>query len=139
MHLLLLQDAEQLALQRRRHVADFVEEDRAPLSRLEQPRMIGSSVGECAAAMAEELALEQRLGDRRAVHREERPGRAWAAPVERPCQQLLARTALPDEQDRRIARRRAIDELHHRTHGRGHGQDSVLIVFDRTLPKDRDV
>ena len=38
MHFLLLQDAQELSLQGRRHVADFVEEDRPALSQLKQAR-----------------------------------------------------------------------------------------------------
>ena len=59
--LALLQDAQQLDLHGRRHVADLVEEERAAVGDLEQPLLVGQRAGEGALAMAEQLALEQRL------------------------------------------------------------------------------
>ena len=58
---LLLEEAQQLGLQRRHHLADLVEEHRAAVGRLEQAALLLPRVGEGAALVAEELALEQRL------------------------------------------------------------------------------
>ena len=66
------EDAQQLRLQPHGHVADLVEEERAPVA---LPRSVPTrsalGAGEGAAHVAEELALEELGGDRRAVERHE--------------------------------------------------------------------
>ena len=71
-HLLFLDRAQQLHLHRERQVGDFVEEQRAAVGGLEESVAIGLGAGERALAVAEELALHQVLGNRAAVHRDER-------------------------------------------------------------------
>ncbi len=79
-----LDHAQDLLLEGERHVADLVEEQRAALRLLElaRPALVGA--GEGAALVAEQLALEQRLRERRAVDGEERarrprPEASWIA------------------------------------------------------------
>src|SRR5207244_5825946 len=72
--LLLLARAEQLRLGVERHVADFVEEQRAAVRGLELPLPPGDRARECAPLVAEELALDELLAEGRAVHLEERLG-----------------------------------------------------------------
>ena len=60
------------------HLADFVEKHRALVRELELARLVLDGAGEGAALEAEQLALEQRLGERRAVDGDER---AVASPV----------------------------------------------------------
>ena len=55
-----------------RQLADLVEEDRSAVGRLEQPALLGDGAGERASLVPEQLALEQRLRERRAVQTEER-------------------------------------------------------------------
>ena len=77
---LLLEEAQQLRLQARRHLADLVEEHRAAVGGLEQPALLLPGVGERAALVAEQLALEQLLRQRRAGDVHER-----LAPRDRCC------------------------------------------------------
>ena len=56
-----------------RERVDLVEEERAAARELHQPGLACARVGEGAAAVAEELALDQRVGNGAAVHRHERP------------------------------------------------------------------
>ena len=70
--LALLQHAQQLRLQAERHVADLVEEEGAAGGGLELADAALGGAGERAALVAEELALEQLVRDRRAVERDER-------------------------------------------------------------------
>ena len=63
-----------------RQVADLVQEHRAAGRDLELALARAVRVGERAALVAEQLALEQRLGDRAAVDRHERPGCAAGSP-----------------------------------------------------------
>ena len=79
----LLEGAQQLGLQPEREVADLVEEERAAVGLDEESGAGAARVGEGAAGVAEELALEQRLGHGRAVDRDEGPAlrrpRRWSA------------------------------------------------------------
>ena len=102
-HLLLLQHAQQLHLQRQRHVADFVEEHRPAVGRLEQPLVSrtapvngpctwpNSSDSSSCSGMAPQLTATKGLSAAR------------ACPVHRPRQQLLARAAVAADQHAGIA------------------------------------
>ena len=68
--------------------------------------------------VAEQLALEQRLRQRRAVDRDEGGVRPRARAVDRPRRELLAGAALAEDQDRRLGPGHARDELVHPTDGR---------------------
>jgi hypothetical protein len=78
LELALLEEAEQLDLGRRREIADLVEEQGAAVRLLEAAFARARRAGERTALVAEELALEQRLGQRRRSARA-RTGRARAA------------------------------------------------------------
>ena len=80
---LLLQHAQHLGLRLQAHVADLVEEDRAAVGRLEHAAPLGHRAGERAALVAEQLALDQLLGNRRAVDLDERAVPPAAARVDR--------------------------------------------------------
>ena len=99
---LLLERAQDLRLQRQRQLADLVEEQRAAVRELELARLARRRAGERALLVAEQLRLEQRLGNRRAVDRDERAVGARAQRVQRAREQLLAGAALAFEQHRRV-------------------------------------
>ncbi len=86
LEVLLLQKTQQLALQRRRDLADLVEEQRPPLGHLDPAGLIADGAGERPLDVAEQLAGQQLLGQRRAVGDDERAGRragsggGWRAP-----------------------------------------------------------
>ena len=90
----LLQCAQQLGLQRHRQLADLVHEQRARVGLHEQARARVARVRERALDVTEQLALQQRIRHRRAVHRDEAPGCARAALVKRVRDQLFASAAL---------------------------------------------
>src|SRR5258706_42002 len=69
--LALLQHAQELGLHLRRDVADLVEEEGPAGGLLEQAPPGGVRAGERSLLVAEELALEEALGQRRAVDRQE--------------------------------------------------------------------
>ena len=71
----LLEDAEQLGLRRSGQLADLVEEDRAAGGALEPAGPLAVGAGEGASLVAEELALDQALGQRAAVDPDERAAR----------------------------------------------------------------
>src|SRR5690606_21109081 len=64
------------------------------------------------ALVAEELALQDRLRDRRAVDRDEGFRGTCGEIVHTACDQLLARATLAQEEDRRGRGRRLADDVH---------------------------
>src|SRR5262249_1975497 len=91
-------------------LADLVEEERAAVRELEAPRLARHRAGERAALVAEELALDQLLRDRGAVHLDERLVLPRRVVVERARDELLAGAALAGDEHRR---RRVGDALEH--------------------------
>ena len=73
-----LQRAQELHLERGRHLGDLVQEQRAAVGLLEQAELADGGAGERAPHVAEELRLEQRLGHRAAVDGHEAGARARA-------------------------------------------------------------
>ena len=63
----LLQEAEQLGLCRQGQFPDLVEKERAAVARLDEANAIAVGTGECSADVAEQLTLDESLGQRRAV------------------------------------------------------------------------
>ena len=84
------QHAQQARLQRRRHVADLVEEQRSTIGLFEAPDMALGRAGERAGLVAEQFAFQQFRRNRRGVERDERLVRARRFAVERARDQFLA-------------------------------------------------
>ena len=108
-----------LAWRAGRHLADLVEEHGAAVGGLEQAPLLLTRVGERAALVAEQLALEQLLGQRRARDVDERAGRAVAVVVDGLRGEVLAGAGLAGEQHGRRraggdARQQRLDALHRR-------------------------
>ena len=73
---LLLKRAQHLRLRLQAHVADFVEEQRAAVAVSNLPRRSATAPVNAPLRVAEELGLDQLLGNRRAVDLDERAARA---------------------------------------------------------------
>jgi hypothetical protein len=99
----LLQHAQELDLHRRAHLADLVEEDGSAAGDLEETGAIAVGIGERSAPVAEQLALQEGLGQGRAVERDERELGPRALGVDAARDQLLACPRLALEKDRRAA------------------------------------
>ena len=93
-----LEHAEQLGLHAQGKLADLVEEERSPFGLLEPPFLLPVGAGEGAPLVAEELALQQRLGQGRAVDRDQRPVPGGVGVVDRLGDQFLARPRLTRDQ-----------------------------------------
>ena len=105
-HFPILQHAQQLGLRARRQLADLVEEHRAAIGFLEEPGALADRPGERAARVAEELRLEQVVGEGRAVDRAQAAVAPRTEPMHAAGDELLAAAALPfDEHWKRRARR----------------------------------
>src|SRR5256714_2453795 len=70
--LAVLQETEKLRLGRQRQLADFVEEERAAVGGLDEAGAVAVGAGEGAANAAEQLALDERFRQRRAIDGGER-------------------------------------------------------------------
>src|SRR5262249_15035574 len=79
--------------------ADLVEEQRAPMGGLDQPRLAATGVGEGATLVAEELGLQQGVRNGRAVHIDEGPARAGPVPVDETREEALPGPGLSLNQD----------------------------------------
>jgi hypothetical protein len=127
-----LHQPQQLGLGRESQRADFVEEDRAAIALLElaAPLLRGAEKG--AALVAEQLAFQQRLRDRSAVHRQERALGPLAVLVHGARDQFLAGAALADQQDVGVAGGDAADELADLLHRGAAADDAVgAPILDR--------
>jgi hypothetical protein len=82
-----------------------------PVRLLEEPALLAVRPREASALVAEELALEDRLGKGRAVDGDEGLGRARALGVDGARDELLARAALADDEHRGGRRRDLRDRL----------------------------
>jgi hypothetical protein len=107
-----LQEAEQLDLRGEGDLAHLVEEDGAAVRLLEAALPAGDGAGERALLVAEQLALQQRLGERRAVEAHERGLRPGARVVDHLGDELLAGAGLAHDEDARLRRRDLLDEAH---------------------------
>ena len=76
-----------------------------------QPCRAVGGAGERALLVTEDLALEQRLGNRGAVDRDERKRRARTELMDRLRHELLARARFAGDEHRRLGRRRLLDHL----------------------------
>src|SRR6202011_3641220 len=94
----ILKNAQDLRLRQRTHVADLVEEHGAAGDLLELADALAVRAGEGAFLVAEQLALQQVLGDGGAVDREEGLLRAPAVLVQGPRDQFLAGTAFAGDE-----------------------------------------
>ena len=109
LHLAGLERAEQLHLRAGGQVSDLVEEQRAAVRGLEETGARADCARERAARVTEELALDELLRDRRAVHGDHRLAGASRAVVDRARDELLARAALAEHENRRVRGRDALD------------------------------
>ena len=126
LHRVVLEEAQQLDLHVRRNLGDLVEEHGAALGDLDLPLARAVGVGEGAALVAEQLALDQRLGNRPAVDRHERPVTALAGGVNRVRHQLLAGAVLAHHQHGRVGGRHALDQREHLLDRRGFPDQTVI-------------
>jgi hypothetical protein len=105
-----------VGLQGRSQLGDLVEENRAEMRVLELADTRGVGSGERAPLVPEQLALEQLVWQRSAVHLDERHLAARRAPVNPPRDELLANAALSSNEYRGIAFGDLLDDLRDRPH-----------------------
>ena len=135
-HLAFLQHAQQLGLQRQRHVADLVEEQGAAVGCIEQALAVAVGAGEGALAVAEQLALQQVLRQRGAVLHDERLAAAEAAVMDGAGDQFLAGAGLAGQQHAGGVVQHLADQLVHAAHGRA-ATDQAVVAAQRRAGRFR--
>ncbi len=103
--LALLDGAQQLGLQARIHLADFVEQQRAAIGFLELADAPCDGAGEGALLVAEQLGFQQVLRDRGAVDGDEGLFGAGRASMDVAGEDFLAGAAFAGDQNRGVGRR----------------------------------
>ena len=78
---------------------------------LDEPGARAGRTGERTLYVPEELGLEERLGESRAIHGHERAGCARAPRVDRAGGELLSRAGLPSDEDGSRRRGGALDQI----------------------------
>ena len=119
------QHAQQAGLQRCRHVADLVQEQRAALGLLEAAGVAAGGAGEGAGLVAEQFAFQQLGRDGGGVEGHERPFAARALGVQRARGQFLAGAGLAGDQHVEVAGGDAPDQAEHLAHGGAFAQQGV--------------
>src|SRR5262249_41421786 len=94
-----LERAQELRLGAERHLADLVEEERAALRGLEHAALRRLRIRERTALVSEELRLDQRLGDARAVDFHHRAVAPETALVDRVRHDVLPGAGLTGDED----------------------------------------
>src|SRR5204863_9583669 len=91
----LLQHAQDLRLHAESELADLVEKNRSHVGKLELSELPRRRAGKRALLMSEQFILDERLRNRRAVDRDERPVAARGELMDRAREQLFPRPRLP--------------------------------------------
>src|SRR3569832_15859 len=132
-HLAFLEDAQQFGLQARADVADLVQELGAAVSLLEQALAVAGGAGERALDMAEQLRVQQVLGQGAAVDGHEGAIAAVADAMEGARQDFLAGAGFPGDEHRQLPVPDAFHDLQDAGHARTAGNDVAEPVAAQQL------
>ena len=100
------------------------------------PRLVIDAPGERAAQVTEQLRFEQRLGNRRAVHLDERHVTLGAAVVDQARHHLLAGAGLAGDEHRALGFRDELGALNHLLHDAAAADEPVVIELGVTLAEE---
>ena len=122
----------------RRHVADFVEKNRAVVALLEFADALHGRAGERASFVAEQFAFQQLFGNGGAVDREERLLAAVAVMVNGAGDEFLAGAAFAGDERGGVAGGDLADELEDLLHRLAAADDAqfVILGFEQRLVGD---
>ena len=112
-----LQEAEEERLHAQAHLAHFVEKEGPAVRELQLARLVAIRPGEAAFDVAEELRLEERLGQSGTVHSDEGAVRAGRVHVDGPRDQILSDAALARHENLGLSHRGPPGHGQHFEHG----------------------
>jgi hypothetical protein len=130
-------DLEELDLHLGRHLSELVEEQGPAVGDLEEARLVADRAGESAPLVAEQLVLQEVVGDRAAVDVHEELLPAPAQLVDRAREEALARSRLAQEHDPGIGGRRLLDALERGADRRALADDVGQALRDEDAPERR--
>jgi SAM-dependent methyltransferase len=128
----IFEEAQELCLDVHRHFTDLVEKQRASGGRFHLPTRALVRAGERAAFVPEQLALEQRVRDRRAIDGHEGSRAARGQLVHAPGNHLLTRPAFADDRDPHVLTGYDTNDTVELAHRRGpHNwlEDDVILTY----------
>ena len=128
LELAFLQHAQELRLCRQAHLGDFVEKQHAAGGQLDLTGLGLLGAGERAALVAEELRLEQLLGERRAVQGDERAAASRGCAMDESGDDFLAGAGLTGHEHGRVRLRDLGRLLQHLVPFRGFAHDADLSL-----------
>jgi len=131
LELVVLDHPQELHLHLPGQIADLVEEERPLVRELEAPGLAGDGPREGALLVAEQLALDEVLGDRRAVDLDEGVVLSGAAGVDRVGHEFLPRPRLAGDEDRRRRGGHLPDDLEDPRHVRARPHDLAAVDLRR--------
>ncbi len=108
-----LDDAKKADLHAERHLADLVQEKSSAVRALEKPLPLRHRARERSSLVPEELAFENTLRERAAIHRLEEPLAAFAREMYRASRKLLAGSALSLDENAHFRRRHPEHRFEH--------------------------
>ena len=123
----LLNHLQQLGLQGQRDFPDFIQEDGAVPGGFEFSLALGVGAGERPLFVAEQFALQQLLGQGRAIDGDEGSVFPIAPAVDHSRDPAFSRPAFPFQEHRGIRFRGALNHSEHPFHGRTH-PDHLLVL-----------
>ena len=109
-----LEHAQQLGLERQRHLSDFVKQQRPAVGCAEETLGRGMGAGERALLVPEQQSFEHRLGHCRAIHADEWASLAWRAIVDEAAEHFFAGAGGASDQHRDFALRDTFRQRQHR-------------------------
>jgi hypothetical protein len=132
----ILEDVQQLRLQRQRQLGDLVQADRAAARALEQSELAPVRAREGPALVAEQLRFQELGGDGRAVDLDEGTRAPGRARVDGAADEVLADPALAANEDRRVRVSDELDEAPDRAHRWAVSErtDRLLALSDSVGP-----
>ena len=120
-----LRHAQQLGLQRRRHLGDFIQKNRAAVRLLKPADALGVRAGERALFVPEQFAFQQRFGNGGAVDLDQRPRRARTPGVNDIGHHFLAHAAFAGDEHAGFGRRNQRGVAEHGLHERAAGDHII--------------
>ncbi|MNI42721.1 hypothetical protein D3C73_970220 [compost metagenome] len=126
----LLEKTQQVGLQLRRQVTDFVKEQRSAIGRLDPSDLALMGAGKRALLMTKQFGLDQVLGDGAAIDRNEGLVVALGLTVQGAGDQLFAGSAFTANQHRRFGRRQLAQQLAQLANGLAVTQQLVFGLLD---------
>ena len=128
-----LDDRQQFGLQMVRQVADLVEKERPARGHFEFAGPVAAGIRKSPLDMAEQLALEKRLGQGPHIDAHQRLVPPRGKRMDLPRQHILARAVFPRNQDRGIGRRHLFNHLPEGPHSLGITPEHRRLAAEFTL------